>query len=751
MGLSQNLRLTAGILLCLGISASADTFTVTTTAPTGPGSLTEAINSANANPSLDTIAFDIPGSGVQTIPVGDINLPEITEEVIIDGYTQPGASANTLTTGDDAVILIRIDGTQAMPSPKDGLVVSASNSVIRGLALTGFVASSAIVLTGLGSNVVAGNYIGMSPDAFTEGSNGFGVSVSGSANIIGGVLPGDRNVISHNDVGIHLLADAEGNVVEGNYLGTDPSGTIEIANTSTGIFIEGSANQIGFNGEAAANLIAGGDKGIDLFLPASANAIDGNLIGSDVSGTHDFGAASAGIVVSGTNNNIGTVEGGNRIWCCPRGVVVQAYDGAQVTGNSILSNSIYAPALSDGSKPGDPIDLDVFGNFDGPTRNDLGDGDTGPNNLQNFPIITSTSFLSDRTTVRGGLNSTPSATFTIQLYARDLTEGTLDFLANVLDTETITTNAAGQAYFTFDLPPLPFDLVIIATVTDAEGNTSEFSNQDTVQLANISTRGQVGIGDDILISGFVVHRPPGGPADYTKEVLLRALGPSLTVDGVPLAGRLENPTLELHDASGAVLASNDDWRSDQEAEIIATGAAPSSDAEAALIADLPDGTYTVQVRGANGIVGLGVTEVYDLEPLDPINEPVSGRLVNISTRGLVGTGDEPLIGGLIVNGDDAEHVLIRAIGPDLIGSVPNALEDPTLEVRDGSGALLASNDNWRDEQEAEIAATGIAPNDDRDAAVLFSLIPGSYTAIVRGKADSTGVGLVEVYDLNPDH
>jgi hypothetical protein len=419
-------------------------------------------------------------------------------------------------------------------------------------------------------------------------------------------------------------------------------------------------------------------------------------------------------------------------------VVVQAYDGAQVTGNAILSNSISAFL---------PIDLDASGIYDGPTRNDLGDGDTGPNNLQNFPIITSTGFLSDRTTVQGGLNSTPSTTFTLQFF----TAGLRASESGVLGTETITTNAAGLAYFSFDFPPLPFDLIVAATVTDPDGDTSEFQSGYDVQLANISTRGQVGTDDDILISGFVVHRPPGGPADYTKKVLLRALGPSLAVDGVPLAGRLDDPTLELHDASGAVIATNDDWRSDQEAEITATGAAPSSDAEAALIADLPDGAYTVQVRGAGGTDGLGVTEVYDLEPLDPLDGPISGRLVNISTRGLVGTGDNPLIGGLIVRGDDAEHVLIRAIGPDLIGSVPNALEDPTLELRDGSGALLASNDDWRDEQEAEIAATGIAPNDDRDAAVVFSLIPGSYTAIVRGKADSTGVGLVEVYDLNFGH
>ena len=518
--------------------------------------------------------------------------------------------------------------------------------------------------------------------------------------------------------------------------------------------IFGQATQIGGLTPEAANLISGNGWGISIAYPGTENVVEGNLIGTDATGLGDLGNLDVGVSISGSNNLIGALaaSAANKIFFNFAGVQVTQMGGANpAVGNSILSNSIYAPAILISGRPGDPIDLDLLGYFDGPTRNDLGDGDTGPNNFQNFPIITSTSFLPDRTTVRGGLNSTPSTTFTIQFFSRDVAPNPGDFLANFLATETITTNAAGQAYFEFDLQPLPFDVVIVATVTDSDGNTSEFSDQDTVQLGNISTRGMVGTGDEILISGFVVHRAPGGPADYTKKVLLRALGPSLAVDGVPLAGRLENPTLELHDESGAVLASNDDWRSDQEAEIIAAGVAPSSDAEAALIADLPDGSYTVQVRGAEGSVGLGLTEVYDLEPLDPSNMPASGRLVNISTRGLVGTGDNPLIGGLIVNGDNAETVVIRAIGPDLAGQIPNALLDPTLELRDGSGALLAANDNWRDDQEEEIAATGLGPNDDRDSAILFSLIPGNYTAIVRGQGESTGVGLVEVYDLNPGH
>ena len=746
---SQAIVLAVFWLFCLTVSR-ADTFTVTTADPLGPGSLDEAITQANAHPGADTIGFNIPGDGVHEISLGDNGLPEITDPVTIDGYTQPGAKPNSLTLGDDAIILIRIDGSYTYANV--GLMISAGDSVVRGLWIIRL--PTAITLQGAGHNLIEGNAIGVNPGEIFPGFNYTGINISSSDNTIGGVLPAQRNVISNNnDAGVSIEAEASRNNILGNYIGTDPTGMVQMGN-GYGLLISGTATQVGGRTPAAANVISGSVAGVYLVYPATGNVVEGNLIGTDATGLGMIGNLS-GVSITGSNNLIGGLAAGaaNKIYFNFSAVQVTEgiNSGRRAVGNSILSNSIYAPAILITGRPGDPIDLDIYGNFEGPTRNDLGDVDIGPNNLQNFPIIISTSFLPDRTTVRGGLNSTPSTTFTIQFYSRDVAAGAGNFLADYLQTETITTNSAGQAYFAFDLQPLPDDLLVIATVTDPDGNTSEFPNQVSTQVANISTRGQVGTGDDILISGFVVHRPPGGPADSTKKVLLRALGPSLTIDGDPLAGRLDDPTLELHDASGAVLATNDDWRSDQEAEIIAAGVAPSSDAEAVLIADLPDGSYTVQVRGAGGTVGLALTEVYDLEPLDPANLPISGRLVNISTRGLVGTGDNPLIGGLIVNGDDAETVIIRAIGPDLAGSIPNALLNPTLELRDGSGVLLASNDNWRDDQEAEIAATGLAPNDDRDSAILFSLIPGAYTAIVRGQGDSTGVGLVEVYDLNSGH
>ncbi|CAN5444285.1 hypothetical protein BH18VER2_BH18VER2_03920 [soil metagenome] len=739
----------AGLWLS-GLPATADTFTVMTANSLGAGSLFEAIELANANPDADTIVFAFPGSGVHTISVGENGLPEITDPVTLDGYTQPGANANTLTIGNDAVILIRIDGAETGETPHHGLIIRAGDSVVRGLALTGFpnifenfgetiFAGTAIILQDKGNNLIEGNFIGLSSDELLYGYNTVGIDISSSDNIVGGTLPAQRNIISHNFTAVAI--GGSGNIVQGNYVGTDPSSAVAMSN-GIGLLVTGSAAQIGGLTPEAANVISGNQYGIYIASSGTENIVQGNLIGTDVTGLVNLANFNAGVSITGSNNMIGglAIGAGNRIFFNFTAVQVKQIDTDHpALGNSILSNCIYAN--------GYPVDLDASGNFDGATRNDLGDGDTGPNNFQNFPIITSTTFLPDRTTVEGGLNSTPSTTFTLQFFSQDVPLGESTFL----DTETITTNAAGLAYFAFDLQPLSPDLFVTATVTDPDGNTSEFPYQYAVQLANISTRGQVGTGDDILISGFVVHRPPDGPADYTKKVLLRALGPSLAVDGVPLLGRLNNPNLELHDASGAILATNDDWRSDQEAEIIAAGVAPSSDAEAALIADLPDGSYTVQVRGAGNAVGLGLTEVYDLEPLDPVNEPASGRLVNISTRGLVGTGDNPLIGGLIVNGDDAERVVIRAIGPDLAAQVPNFLPDPTLELRDGSGALLASNDDWRDEQEEELAATGLAPNDDRDSAILFSLVPGAYTAIVRGQGESSGVGLVEVYDLNLGH
>ena len=190
--------------------------------------------------------------------------------------------------------------------------------------------------------------------------------------------------------------------------------------------------------------------------------------------------------------------------------------------------------------------------------------------------------------------------------------------------------------------------------------------------------------------------------------------------------------------------TNDNWKDTQQAEIETTGLAPSMDSESAILATLNPGAYTAIVRGVGGGTGVALVEAYDLDA-------IAGTTANISTRGFVDTGDNVMIGGFIVGsgGNGDATVLVRAIGPSLTAlGVTGALQDPTLDLHDGNGATLMSNDNWRDSQETEIAATGLQPADDAESAILQTLAPGNYTAIVQGAGATTGVGLVEVYHLD---
>jgi hypothetical protein len=255
------------------------------------------------------------------------------------------------------------------------------------------------------------------------------------------------------------------------------------------------------------------------------------------------------------------------------------------------------------------------------------------------------------------------------------------------------------------------------------------------QLLNISTRLNVQTGDNVLIGGFIVTG-----AD-PKKVIVRAIGPSLGMAGV--SGALADPTLELHEPDGTVV-TNDNWKDTQEAEIVATTIPPTNDLESAMVATLAPGAYTAIVSGKNGGTGVGLVETYDLD------QAAASQLANISTRGFVETGDNVMIGGFIVGGGGGGNatVIVRAIGPSLgTAGVSGALADPTLELHDSNGAIIASNDNWKDTQEAEIEAAQLAPADDRESAIEATLAPGAYTAIVRGKDNGTGVGLVEAYNL----
>jgi hypothetical protein len=253
-------------------------------------------------------------------------------------------------------------------------------------------------------------------------------------------------------------------------------------------------------------------------------------------------------------------------------------------------------------------------------------------------------------------------------------------------------------------------------------------------LADISTRLNVGVDDDVLIGGFVVEGP------VPKKMILRVLGPSLIGDGVTRT--MANPTLELHDSTGTI-ATNDDWQTGAQAsEIIASGLAPTNPLESAIVATLQPGNYTAIVRGVNNTTGIALIEGYEFDS-------TVTRLVNVSTRGRVGVGDQVLIGGFIVTGGDSKTVMVRALGPSLGNRTSAPLANPFLELHDGSGELLSSNDGWvNSPQQAAIAASGLAPTDPLESAIMTTLSPGNYTAIVRGVDNTTGIGLVEVYDLD---
>jgi Galactose oxidase, central domain len=248
-------------------------------------------------------------------------------------------------------------------------------------------------------------------------------------------------------------------------------------------------------------------------------------------------------------------------------------------------------------------------------------------------------------------------------------------------------------------------------------------------FANISTRMSVGSSDNALIGGFIIT------GTQAKKVLVRAVGPSL-----PVSGALADPILELHDSASATIATNDNWRDSPDRQaIIDSALPPSDDLESAVIMTLEPAAYTAVVRGLNDTTGVGLIEIYDLDAM------VDSKLANISTRGFVQTEDNVMIGGLIILGVNPTTTLVRAIGPSL--PVSGALQDPTLELHNSDGATIAVNDNWRSDHEAEITATTLAPTNDAESAILATLVPSAYTAIVRGANGTTGVALVEVYDL----
>jgi hypothetical protein len=259
------------------------------------------------------------------------------------------------------------------------------------------------------------------------------------------------------------------------------------------------------------------------------------------------------------------------------------------------------------------------------------------------------------------------------------------------------------------------------------------ASQQPITLGNISTRMRVGSGDNAMIGGFIIT------GSQSKKVIIRGMGPSLGAAGVQ--GALTDPLLELHDGSGAIIVTNDNWQQASNTNEIPNGFAPGDPRESVIVTTLAPGSYTAVVRGAHGETGVGIVETYDL------TQSANSKLANISTRGFVETGDNAMIGGLILTGGSTK-VIVRAIGPSLQNAgISNALQDPTLDLINGNGASVASNDNWQEAPNTNEIPNGFSPSDPRESVIVTTISAGNYTAIVRGKNNTVGIAVVEAYNL----
>ncbi len=508
-------------LLCAA-TAHANTYTVTNTNDSGAGSLRQAILDANANPGADAIHFNIPGSdpncdgsGVCTIaPTSGGGLPGISDAVTIDGYTQPGAAVNTAATGTNAVLKIVLSGVNVPGG--EGLTLVGNTNTIRGLVIGGGFQDgiSAFVTTG---QTVIGCFIGVDATgnaAFPNSRNGIYFDHTDGVTI-GSTLPADRNVVSGNGnigVAVTLEGDTGTVVIQGNLVGTNAAGTAAVPNSTDGMLVTsnglGGSFTIGGSAAGAGNVISG-NTARGLFLSAfgsgTAFTVQGNLVGTDATGTLPVPNGSYGVratAVGAVIGGIGPGEG-NVVAYNPGGGVVND-GGTNINNIAIRGNSIH----DNGFGPlgwGVGLDLSLNIGGDGVTPNDAGDGDTGPNNDQNFPIVSSAAALapSSGTHVTGVLHSTPSTTFDLDFYSNPACiPHPHDYLQGrtYLGSGQVTTDGSGTGSFSVDVAGTiqPGERVS-GTATDPAGNTSEFSQR--MPFSILPASGDPAGGAAVTISG----------------------------------------------------------------------------------------------------------------------------------------------------------------------------------------------------------------------------------------------------------
>lgn len=498
---------------------------VTNTNDSGSGSLRNAIDWANNNSGKDTIMFNIsatdPGynasTGAFTIRPTSA-LPTITDSVVIDGTTQGGFVGKPI---------IELDGSNVLAGGS-GLTITAGNSTVRGIVINRFQAiglgggsGSAIELRTNGNNLIEGNFLGTDVTGTQDLGNSFtGIYIdSSNNNIIGGVTTGAKNIISGNDTHGIVVLKASGNTVQGNYIGTDMTGTKALGNSNPSniekgngvILLSASTNTIGGTIPEARNIIsANAGSGIAIGLLASNNFVQGNYIGTDVTGTQALGNGEAGIFLSqstvrntigGTNIQQSNLIAFNNI----TGITVMHRN---TRSNAILSNSIF-------SNNGLGIDLNNSNTEYGVTLNDVGDADIGANSFQNFPVLTSAISTDNTTTIKGTLNSTPSRTFRVEFFSNSALDASgYGEGEKLIGFENITTDSSGNANFTVNLPTsIAAGKFLTATATDPNNNTSEFSQGIKIAKRVTVTVHRVKQIDNLDADGFGIIRA----ADfYTK-------------------------------------------------------------------------------------------------------------------------------------------------------------------------------------------------------------------------------------------
>jgi hypothetical protein len=702
-------------------------------------SLRGAITAANSHVGPDGIDFALPAGSVINLTQA---LPDLSGDISIDG---PGPG--NLTVQRNAAAKFRIFNVTNSTSTG---VVSLSGLTIS----SGFVdsAGGGIQNASVGTvNVI--NCVVRDNGAFSGAA--IKNSTTGTVNVRNSTIRSNR--ASSHGAGVENTSGGTVTISNSSLVSNIIFGDEDRAARGGAIFSGGGTVTI-TGSTLASNQASGGDgtfggagKGAAIYtsltlLNITNSSLIGNLAQGGNSTSGPGGEASGGAIFhNGTLNVTNCTFSGNRT-SGGHGQSPGEFRGGGIFndgGTANIKSTIIALNTQFVSPPQFASAPDVSGAFTSHGFNFIGktNGSTG------FTAATDQTGTSaaplDPKFDTAGLKDNGGPTHTIALLCGStaIDRGTSAGLAGNLTTDQrgagfARSFGAGTDVGAFELQqtcaaPTP-TATPTPTPTPTPGPTATATPAPTATptvLANISTRLRVETGNNVLIGGIIIT------GTQPKKLIVRAIGPS---SGVP--GSLADPHLEIFDGSGNSLSRNDNWEdSPNRQEIIASTIPPTHPLESAFAGTLPPGLYTAVVSGVNGGTGIGVVEAYDLD------RNVDSKFANIATRGLVQTGDNAMIGGLIVLGDRAQKVIVRAIGPSL--TVEGKLADPTLELVNNNGESIAFNNNWRDDQEGQIEATTIPPSDDLESAIVATLPPAPYTAVVRGANDASGIALVEVYAL----